>query len=505
MTWTFLGSGSFNRVYKNDNLIFKVAHPLSSDSENANPVNVMDNYARSIRIWNEINPNLRPPAYIKEMTIGSKKVIGWVCPYVEGVQATDEEISQKLLDIYNQTGRIIVDATAKNNFIRTPSGEIVCIDIGMAVQLESRNDAQLIGLKRRSSFSSLDTWNAMQNKYVDWFQNTEHHHIVTPKTIQTIKALLFIKQHRPDITNVNFLTTDLWALPVLAYAFDLENPPNQIIPSQEQKQAGIYQAESLLAHHVDLSLEAIKEFCRGKLTAVITPSTSPTQLSEEEREFNTQYAIALLKQINQSNTQEELLPIFASIEELEKSSGNSTPESPFIPINSEPFIHQLNQNLLKEFNHREEITTLKQNCTQILLQFIHQYGHLEEQELEELKNQLRHSPRNKVQYYKEKMENQKLTDLEKQVITLVKEIENATTLEEIDEFILKFEQAQSKNPPKSPQSIIGYLSSYFVAPSPEEKLSKSISECKIALASTKASLEKKFLEEQNQPRGPDLV
>ena len=259
-------------------LFFKVAKS-PEEGEPDNPVRNMDNYARSIRIWNEINPNLSPPASIQEITINGKKFIGWVCPYVEGVQASDAEISQKLIDIYNKTGRIIVDATAKNNFLKTPSGNIVCIDIGMAVKLESRDESKLHGLKRQSSFASLEAWDKMVDAYSEWF-STEPKNIQSPQTIQTIKALLFIKQHRPDLSNIQFLQHGGQELSILAQAFDLEHPnPNAPLPTKEQISEGINTAERLLIAQQDLDLEAIKEYCRVKLSAVLTPDNSPTKLS----------------------------------------------------------------------------------------------------------------------------------------------------------------------------------------------------------------------------------
>jgi hypothetical protein len=86
---------------------------------------------RSVRLWNEINPDLEPEATLISTEMGD----GWACPFIKGVQASDHEMSVALIDIFNRTGRIVVDATAPENFIKTPSGKVVCIDIGMALQI----------------------------------------------------------------------------------------------------------------------------------------------------------------------------------------------------------------------------------------------------------------------------------------------------------------------------------------------------------------------------------
>lgn len=505
MPWTFEGEGSFNRTYRNGNLILKVAkNPSSTQST---PLDAMDNYARSVRIWNEINLNLHPPAYIHETMIDGNKVIGWVCPYIEGVQASDKEISQKLIDIYNKTGRVIFDADVQGNFIKTPTGEIICVDIGLALQLELRDASQLVGLQRKSSFSSLDSWYEAQSATVEWLENQGEKTKNEPyqqqyesNTEKTVHALLFIKQHRPDIVDVSFLNNNPQYLDVLTHAYDLENPINAKSFSEEDKRLGVHQAETLLSKQKDLTLEVIKQYCRSKLTQAFTPTK---QISPEEQEVNTRYALELLKKVNQSKTEEELLSICNAIEELENNSNNSGQTSPFIPINPDsPPIHQLHQDLLLEFAHQEDLHTIKHNCLTILFQFINQYGHMDPKELEELKTQMLHSPKDKIQFYKAQMENQKLSALERHVIKLIKEIENATTLEEIDEFILKFENARSS---KSPQTVIDYFASYFRGPSPEENLDKSLSQCKIAVATAKLAMDNKLLEQESEIRGQDLM
>jgi hypothetical protein len=197
-----------------------------------------DTAERSVRLWNLINKGLEPPAFILSLdnlgiiaetkADGTKVMlqgVGWVCPYVEGVQAFDEEIQGKLLEIFNRTGRIITDATAKKNFIRTPDGTIVCIDIGMALEMEQREEVFLAeeGRARSNSFVSLEAWKDLQHDFTTFFSDSEK--AGYPRTVDSIKALLFIKEHRPDIYNMDFLKTSHSGLiQSLAKAYDAYDP-----------------------------------------------------------------------------------------------------------------------------------------------------------------------------------------------------------------------------------------------------------------------------------------
>jgi hypothetical protein len=198
-TWKVLGSGSYNTAYVNNKktLVFKVQ--LDSND-------MTDLPERSVRLWNEINSHIDPKAELMNIQgLGN----GWTCPYINGKQASDLEMGIGLIDIFNKTGRIVVDAAAPNNFIRTESGKIVCIDIGMALQLEEREKLQFVDTKliRRNSITSLNTWQSLQDVYIPFFNKCSKLNLHV--TSDTVKALLFIKQYRPDIFDVNFLKNDV--------------------------------------------------------------------------------------------------------------------------------------------------------------------------------------------------------------------------------------------------------------------------------------------------------
>lgn len=206
--WEVLGQGSYNTSYRKDDLVFKVSrHPKAAT----------DFPERSVRLWNLMNPHIAPPATLSRQRINGQWVSGWTCPYIKGKQATDSEMQEELLSIFNRTGRIIVDAIAPNNFLKTRKGQIICIDVGFAMEMEHREHVCLLGLTRKPSFTSLDTWYDTFQGQHRWLNR---HQPDFPESITTIKALLFIKEYRPDITNVDFLKTSPKKIKLLAKAYD---------------------------------------------------------------------------------------------------------------------------------------------------------------------------------------------------------------------------------------------------------------------------------------------
>lgn len=206
--WIELGSGSFNIAYRNN----EYTQVLKIPKYQSGPTDLPE---RSVRLWNEINSHL-PAAYLASTQHGN----GWICPYIEGRQSTDSEMAGALIDIYNKTGRIITDATAPKNFVTTASGKVVCIDIGMALQLQKKEETLVANThKRTKSVVSLEAWADLQAAYTPFFRKTQHHY---PKTVDTIKALLFIKSNRPDIFDASFLVTDSKIRLRLSHAYDAQ-------------------------------------------------------------------------------------------------------------------------------------------------------------------------------------------------------------------------------------------------------------------------------------------
>lgn len=297
MKWILLGHGSYNMAYRNEDstLVFKAAL-------NDSPTDVPE---RSVRLWNLLNPHIKPLAEISKQKINGKWVKGWTCPFVRGVQASDKQIREKLLDIFNRTGRIIMDAVASNNFLQTPSGEIVCIDIGHALEMEHRQTAALVGLPRKPSFTSLETYVELYDpRESDWLKKNEKDF---PKSIRTIKALSFIKIHRPDITNVNFLKVSPKTIKLLAEAYD------------KGKGRAVKQALDLLEVKRSPDLENSKrktreilwEYLSKKGTVVNNEHFIPyTEYRFDEPHL--QQMMALMRQINTAKTCDECSEIVSN-------------------------------------------------------------------------------------------------------------------------------------------------------------------------------------------------
>ena len=196
--WLYLGAGSYNRAFRSkDGLeVLKIQK---------NKADMTDTPERSVRLWEQLNPappGPPPPPYICEHDFK----LGWVCPYVEGRQSTDSEMSEALIGIYTRSQRIVVDATAPKNFVtmrpkdKDDKGQVVCVDIGMALKLERREDQFF-----EQSYASLHAWDDLQEVYDEWLPVESRRY---PHTVDTVKALLFIKINRPDIMDVDFLKND---------------------------------------------------------------------------------------------------------------------------------------------------------------------------------------------------------------------------------------------------------------------------------------------------------
>ena len=210
-----------------------------------------------MRLWNLLNPHLRPKAKVATVIIDRVKVYGWTCPYVQSKYETtlsqesliglteqqriehralnkvayvnamrdptlknqeDEDIANALINIYNRTGRIVVDATGPGNFIVTASNGVVCVDMGMALLLEDKETNCLDMYARRNSFVSNNAW---EQVHTDLHSRVlQDKNPLFPKTAAMTKALLFIRAYRPDIAHVNFLN-NYQTVEQLAQAYDV--------------------------------------------------------------------------------------------------------------------------------------------------------------------------------------------------------------------------------------------------------------------------------------------
>lgn len=212
--WKKIGEGRFNKAYRSDDGRFVLKIPKVS--------NATDAPERAVRLWNEINSNISPPAHMVAFPDGRK---AWVCPYIEGRQSTDSERAHALIDIYKRTGRIIIDANILTNFKTTPTGKVVCVDVGFALQLDKNRDQQPSGLTKKESEISLTRWITVQNALNEAFYNYPGVNIVT---VTTIKALLYLKEKCPNTRDVSVLhQKDAKAITCLADSYDINEGRNQ--------------------------------------------------------------------------------------------------------------------------------------------------------------------------------------------------------------------------------------------------------------------------------------
>jgi hypothetical protein len=254
MPWKQIGSGSFNTAYISEN--GREVLKIRKFSDGIDTQAKFDHPLRSTRLWNELNPDLQPAAYV---LYSPEYGHGWVCPFVQGIQASDHEISRELINIYTRTGRIIVDATAGNNFLKTPTGQIVCIDIGMALQLENETH-NLTDKRRRKSLTSLEAWNTFYDKYQPFFTKEAKKY---PESIHTLKALLFIQAQRPDIYDVSFLINNTGIIKACAKAYDTQLTQKALMNTV------VSQAKKLLLDKVPIDFNHLKRACVSNLEQYI--------------------------------------------------------------------------------------------------------------------------------------------------------------------------------------------------------------------------------------------
>lgn len=240
--YTLHAQGSYNRVYlvyQNEKIIglfkeqvCKEEPPLlpgaSTDQireyirnqEEADMDLSLDTLERSIKIWKEINPSLKAKKFTA--IIDGEEKIGWLCEYVDGKQATDGQIVLTLIDIYERTGRIVVDAVGLGNVIMPSTGELaVCVDVGLAVKLDYEygplprmRDTALHG--DREDMPGMAQWRKNQTEFFEFLNVNRHEH-----SVDVIKSLLFLNYHRPEIKNPSFLEKRLNSQ-IFAMAYDKE-------------------------------------------------------------------------------------------------------------------------------------------------------------------------------------------------------------------------------------------------------------------------------------------
>ncbi len=314
--WEKLGEGTFNVAYVNEDKtkVFKVQKSLGPQGY----VPPTDGPERSARLWNEINHNYPPPAYLHTDNDSVPPKTGWVCPFIKGKNASDREIGNALLDIFNRTGRIVLDAYVPGNFKKDEKGNIACVDIGMAFQLQQQEEAFFAQYQRQrgtrpASMISNSEWRRGYDKIYSTFPFIPT--IIASNTVNTTKALLFIKMNRPDIYNVDFLKSDKSMIKKLAAAYDESVNPSSPQPNHEVISA----AKQILTHEKPISMNQLKESCKAELERYINSRGTLNLDGEFSPSFRTKFfrnqtltakkvdvAKELLQELDDANSPEDI-------------------------------------------------------------------------------------------------------------------------------------------------------------------------------------------------------
>lgn len=174
-TWKKLGSGSYNQTYLSKESmstdyftgqwVLKKPKLSLDDAENA-----LNNVDRAVRKW-----NLHNPAYPAQKINES----AWLIPYFGNIPASDQQIADKIFEIYQETNNIITDACGRKNFL-IYHDRVICIDVDFSL--------------RRGSFAS-DAWlhDKRLSDIMHYLNSWSHR---KPHTTAMIRTLLYLDQDR---------------------------------------------------------------------------------------------------------------------------------------------------------------------------------------------------------------------------------------------------------------------------------------------------------------------
>ena len=198
--WKFIAKGGYNTAYLSDKTytieghtsLWVLKQPIKNEQSTGFKVSEsLSHPDRAIRKWRLINPNY--PAW--------RVSNGWIAPYIEHTNkktkpACDKQIADKLIEIYQATGNVVVDACGLNNFL-VAGDEVVCIDVDLALQYDS--DAS------ENAFSCL----VSQPHFNAYLDNCAKN-FGSQRTVDVIKTLLYLDREACDFQlNKEHVTADM--------------------------------------------------------------------------------------------------------------------------------------------------------------------------------------------------------------------------------------------------------------------------------------------------------
>lgn len=170
--WVFLGAGKYNEVfctsveYTIEGQTCCWVRKTFKDDDFDFDSDSLCNSARAVRKWNSINPTH------KAWEING----GWIAPYFGDQESTDAEIAQKVVDVFRETGEIIVDAYGFENCL-TYEEQVFCVDVDLALHRDSEASD---GYYNNILIKAYDC-------YASCYQESK------PLAIEVIKTLLYIE------------------------------------------------------------------------------------------------------------------------------------------------------------------------------------------------------------------------------------------------------------------------------------------------------------------------
>jgi len=145
--WDEIGKGSFNRALVSISPIEIGGLKCQWVRKIPISTNKFSNSDRAVRKWKKLNPDI--PAY--------KSLEGWILPYFGHIQAQDQKIADKLINIYRKTRNIVFDAGVQFNFLEY-NGEAQCVDVDYAFERGSpvSDEYDIHGASRAKSLEFLN-------------------------------------------------------------------------------------------------------------------------------------------------------------------------------------------------------------------------------------------------------------------------------------------------------------------------------------------------------------
>jgi len=166
--WSFLGRGQYNNVVISKDILniegFSGRWVVKTPRKG---IHLLSEADRAIRKWRELNPTY--PVF--------RTIKGWMAPYLGNTPASDEQIAEKIIDIYRHTRNIVADAAAKGNFVLY-NGDVVCIDMDHAF--------------RRGSFASNLFMSIDDKDYKCFLRSCSEDG--KPITVSVIKTLYYLEE-----------------------------------------------------------------------------------------------------------------------------------------------------------------------------------------------------------------------------------------------------------------------------------------------------------------------